>query len=71
MINAIIIGRGGSTGLPGKNLMKILGRPLMHYPILASLNSKKVNNIYLSSCKRYGSYGCKGLLTACGWYASN
>ena len=37
MINAIIIGRGGSTGLPGKNTMKILGRPLMHYPILAAL----------------------------------
>jgi CMP-N-acetylneuraminic acid synthetase len=49
MINAIIIGRGGSTGLPGKNIMKILGRPLMHYPILAALNSKEVNNIYLST----------------------
>ena len=49
MINAILIGRGGSTGLPGKNIMKILGRPLMHYPILAALNSKYINNVYLST----------------------
>lgn len=49
MAEAIIIGRGGSTGLPGKNIMKILGRPLMHYPILAALNSKEINSIHLST----------------------
>jgi len=49
MVHAIIIGRGGSTGLPGKNIMKILGRPLMHYPILAALNSKEIKSIFLST----------------------
>ena len=48
MINAIIIGRGGSTGLPGKNTENSR-RPLLHYPILAALNSKNINNIYLST----------------------
>ena len=64
MINAIIIGRGGSTGLPGKNTMKILGRPLMHYPILAALNSKNIKNVYLSTddekiAKEGKNMGCK------------
>ena len=64
MINAILIGRGGSTGLPGKNIMKILDRPLMHYPILAALNSKYINNVYLSTddneiAKEGKNMGCK------------
>ena len=49
MIVSLIIGRGGSTGLPGKNTMNILGRPLMTYPIMAAKNSKYCNKIFLST----------------------
>lgn len=40
MIVAIEIGRGGSTGFPGKNSYEILGHPLMAYPLMAVNNSK-------------------------------
>ena len=46
---AILLGRKGSKGLPGKNTMKLLGRPLLHYPLLAATHSKYVNNIYLTT----------------------
>jgi CMP-N-acetylneuraminic acid synthetase len=49
MIPALIIGREGSRGVPGKNTMTILGRPLMTYPILAAKNSRHVNQIFLST----------------------
>ena len=49
MIVSLIIGRGGSTGLPGKNTMQLLGRPLMTYPILAAKNSKYCDKIFLST----------------------
>ena len=49
MIVSLIIGRGGSTGLPGKNTMQLLGRPLMTYPILAAKKSKYCDKIFLST----------------------
>lgn len=49
MICALLIGRGGSIGLPKKNIMPIMKRPLMAYPLLAAKNSKFVNEIYVSS----------------------
>ena len=49
MIAAILIGRGGSEGLPGKNTKKILGRPLMSYPLLAAKNCKYVDKIFVST----------------------
>lgn len=49
MIPALIIGRGGSTGLPGKNTMELVGRPLMEYPILAAKHARCVDKIYLST----------------------
>ena len=45
---ALLMGRKGSKGLPGKNTMRICGRPISHYPILAALNSKYISNIFLS-----------------------
>lgn len=48
-IPALLIGRGGSTGLPGKNTMKVLGRPLMEYPLIAANQSTYVGPIYVSS----------------------
>jgi CMP-N-acetylneuraminic acid synthetase len=49
MIVALILGRGGSVGLPGKNVMPLLGRPLMSYPLMAVKNSKYCDKVYLST----------------------
>ena len=46
---AILLGRKGSKGIPGKNKMEIIGRPINHYPVLAALNSKYINELYLST----------------------
>ena len=46
---AIILGRKGSKGLPGKNTMKILGRPISHYSLMAAKESKYINNIFVST----------------------
>ncbi len=35
-VAALLLGRGGSTGFPGKNLYLVLGRPLMAYPLIAA-----------------------------------
>jgi len=49
MIAALLLGRKGSVGFPGKNLYPVLGRPLMEYPLLAALKSKSVNKVFLST----------------------
>lgn len=48
-IYALALGRGGSTGFPGKNVHPVLGRPLMTYPLTAALRSRHVDGLYLSS----------------------
>lgn len=57
------MGRKGSTGLPGKNTMPVLGRPMMVYPILAAQDSGVIDRIYLSTdCEEISEigkqYGC-------------
>lgn len=51
MIPALMLGRGKSTGFPGKNLHPILGRPLLAYPLLAAQRSAYVSpeHIYVST----------------------
>lgn len=49
MIAALLLGRKGSVGFPGKNTHKVLGRPLSLYPILAARHSASVDRIYLST----------------------
>ena len=49
MIPAMLIGRGGSRGVPGKNTMPILGRPLMTYPIMAAQHSRSIDTIFLAT----------------------
>ena len=49
MIAAILIGRKGSTGFPGKNTCRILGRALNEYPLLAARHSMYVDRIFLST----------------------
>lgn len=49
MISALLIGREGSVGFPGKNVYPVLGKPLMAYPLLAAKNTKLVDNVFIST----------------------
>src|SRR2546422_2073702 len=49
MICALMIGREGSTGFPGKNTLPVFGRPLVAYSLLAALGAKSVGRVYLST----------------------
>ena len=51
MIIGLLTGRAGSKdqSLPFKNTYPLLGKPLMLYPYLAALESKYINDIYLST----------------------
>ncbi|MDV7340813.1 hypothetical protein RYZ26_14500 [Terasakiella sp. A23] len=49
MIVAILIGRAGSTGFPGKNLYPVLGMPLVAYPLIAAQNAPSIDRIYVST----------------------
>ncbi|MBU1003584.1 MAG: cytidylyltransferase [Proteobacteria bacterium] len=46
---ALLLGRKGSSGFPGKNSMTILGRPAYSYPIMAAQNSRFVDRIFVST----------------------
>ena len=49
MIPAILIGRKGSTGFPGKNTYKVLGNPLCYNPSIAAKHTQLVDEIYFST----------------------
>jgi CMP-N-acetylneuraminic acid synthetase len=49
VIAALLLGRGGSSGLPGKNTRLVLGRPMMAYPLLAAQESATVQRVYVST----------------------
>ena len=49
MIGAILIGREGSKGFPGKNTYPVLGRPLMAYPLMAAKNTDLIDEVYIST----------------------
>lgn len=46
---AIIPARGGSKGVPGKNIKTILGKPLILYTIETALQSNLLSEIWISS----------------------
>lgn len=46
---AILLGRKGSQGLPGKNTRMILGRPAAEYPLLAACRSAAVERTIVST----------------------
>lgn len=45
----VIPARGGSKGIPRKNLKKIAGQPLIYYSIKVALNCELVNKVVVSS----------------------
>lgn len=60
---AIIPARGGSKGLPGKNIKEMCGKPLIAYTIEVALKSKSIDHVILSTddeeiatvAKKYGA----------------
>jgi len=60
MIIAIMIGRKGSRGFPGKNTFKVLGRALCEYPLIAAKKSKFIKKIYVATdCDKIKKYSKK------------
>ena len=49
MILGVIPARGGSKGLPGKNILDLLGRPLIAWSIDAANNSKLIDRFIVST----------------------
>lgn len=49
MISALLIGRKGSIGFPGKNTYPVLGKPLALYPMEAAKEAEDVDKVFLST----------------------
>jgi len=63
---AIIPARGGSKGLPGKNIKDLLGKPMIAYTIEEALKSKYITDVIISTdCQEIEKvaveYGAKSL----------
>jgi len=50
---ALIPARGGSKGIPVKNIMEIAGKPLIAYSILQAKASKYINRNYNGRIKYF------------------
>lgn len=48
-ILAVIPARGGSKGIPHKNIVDLCGKPLIHYTIEAALGSKYIDYVTVST----------------------
>lgn len=48
-IVAIILARGGSKGIPKKNIKKICGKPLVSWTIEHAIQTKEISSVWLSS----------------------
>lgn len=46
---AVVPARGGSKGLPGKNIRQLNGKPLIAYTIEAALKSEYISDVYIST----------------------
>lgn len=57
---ALLTGRGNNT-LADKNILPVLGRPLLAYPAMAAKGSGRISEYYVSS-------DCTKILEAAGWY---
>ena len=49
MVVAILMGRKGSKGFPGKNLYPISGYPLAYYPMRAARECHEIEKVYIST----------------------
>lgn len=46
---AVIPARGGSKGLPGKNLINLAGKPLLYWSIRAALEAENIKQVFVTS----------------------
>ena len=46
---AIILARGGSKGIPRKNLLEFAGHPLVSWSVMQAKNAKEIDEVYVSS----------------------
>ncbi len=46
---ALIPARGGSKGIPNKNIKKLLGKPLINYSIESAKNSIRIDDVFVST----------------------
>ena len=46
---SIIPARGGSKGLPGKNILPLCGKPMIAYTIEAAKQSKYIDRVIVST----------------------
>ena len=44
-ILAIILARGGSNGIPKKNIIDLLGKPLLYYSVKSAKESKYIDKV--------------------------
>ncbi len=62
-ILAVVTARGGSKGLPGKNIRPMNGKPLIAWTIEVAKNSQYLDNLFISTdsqeiadiCEKYGA----------------
>ena len=48
-ITAIILARGGSKGIPNKNILDFLGKPLVAWSVIQAKITKEIDDVYISS----------------------
>ena len=48
-MKVIIPARGGSKGVPGKNIKKLNGVPLLAYPIISAHMTKGITEVFVST----------------------
>ena len=48
-VAALVMGRAGSVGVPGKNIRMVAGHPLVWYPIQAALKARLVDKVYVTT----------------------
>ncbi len=46
---ALLMGRGGSKSIPGKNVCQVLGRPLAAYPIQAAQQAEHIDRVMVTT----------------------
>ena len=57
-MNCLILARGGSKGVPKKNIKLLNGKPLLAYPIEAAYKTKNISCVYVSTdCDEIASVG--------------
>ena len=47
--HAFIFARGGSKGLPGKNIKPLLGKPLIQYSVEVALQTSSIDKVFVST----------------------